>query len=132
VVKVEKFYYPNGKVQEHTVRHADDKSFTTKNYWPNGKLQAEASFEIKTKPNCTVNEAVRVGKAYKYAADGKLREQAHYDDIGRLDGAHILIDDQGRRTESVYAHDTLTARKIFSADGKLEAAEKYDNNGSKK
>lgn len=129
---MEKFYYPDGKVQEHTTRHADGKSYTTRNYWPNGKLQGKASFEIKTRPNCTVNEAVRVGKVYKYAADGSLQEEANYDDIGRLDGKQIHIDEQGKRAESVYDHGVLKAPKASSADGKPEADEKYDNNGSKK
>jgi len=129
---VEKYYYPDGKLQELTVRKPDGKAFTTKSYWPGGKLQGEASFEVKIKPDCTVSEATRVGKAYKYAADGSLLEEALYDDIGRLDGLQIQMDEQGKRTESLYSAGKLKAKKVFAANGRQELAEEYADDGSPK
>jgi len=127
--RVEKFYYPDGTLQEHSARRPDGKSFSTKNYWPNGKLQSEASFEVKTRPVCTLREAVRVGKAYRYAADGSLLEEARYDDLGRPDGVQIQVDEAGKRIESVYMHGKLMARKVFAANGRLER-EEANGNGS--
>ncbi len=117
---VEKFYDPNGNLREHSLRKGDGKSFTSRHYWPNGKLRSEASFEVKTKPACKVKEAVLVGKAFQYAEDGSLRKEESFDDLGRLDGLQIDVDEEGRRTESVYCHGRLTQKRLFAPDGKLQ------------
>jgi hypothetical protein len=72
------------------------------------------------------------GKAYWYAEDGSLSEEATFDENGNLDGARIQIDEKGQHTETVCRKGTLLGKTLFSSDGKLELAEEYYEDGSRK
>jgi antitoxin component YwqK of YwqJK toxin-antitoxin module len=124
----------NGKLKEHSVRNSNDTSVAVKGYWDNGQLQKQGSFAFKKRGSFgnSWTDTVQVGKAYWYAEDGSLSEEATFDEEGNLDGARIQIDEKGKRTETVYRQGTLLAKKLFSSDGKLELAEEYYEDGSRK
>jgi antitoxin component YwqK of YwqJK toxin-antitoxin module len=130
----EKIFYMNGKLKEHSVRNSNDTSVAVKGYWDNGQLQKQGSFAFKKRGSFgnSWTDTVPVGKAYWYAEDGSLSEEATFDEEGNLDGARIQIDEKGKRTETVYLKGTLLAKKLFSSDGKLELAEEYYEDGSRK
>lgn len=131
---VEKIYYMNGKLKEHSVRNPNGTSISTKGYWDNGRLKSDCVFAMKRRSSYgnTWTDTVPVGKALSYAEDGSLQEEANYDDEGNLDGARILVDEKGERTEAMYRKGTLVARKLFSAAGKLTSDEEYYEDGSRK
>lgn len=130
----EKCYYMNGKLKERSVRSPDGATISTVGYWDNGQLQSKGSFAFKRRGyyGSRWTDTVPVGKAYRYAENGSLSEESNYDDEGNLDGARILIDEKGRRTEARYRKGTLVAKKFFSSDGKLELSEEYHEDGSRK
>jgi hypothetical protein len=51
---------------------------------------------------------------------------------GKIEGARILIDEKGKRTEALYRKGTLVAKKLFPSDGKLELSDEYYEDGSRK
>lgn len=130
----EKCYYMNGKLKEHSVRNPDGATVSTKSYWDNGHLQSTGSFAFKRRGyyGSSWTDTVPVGKAYRYAENGLLLEESNFDEEGNLDGASILIDEKGKRTEAVYRKGILVSKKLFSSDGKLESAEEFYEDGSRK
>lgn len=128
---VEKKYYMNGKLQEHSVRNTDDTSISTKSYWDNGQLQSVGVYIAKRRSYYGNNwtDTVPVGKLHRYAEDGTLSEEANYDHEGNLEGNRILMNEKGKRIEAAYKKGTLVAKKIFTADGKLELEEQYYEDG---
>lgn len=131
---VEKSYYLNGKLKEHSTRQPDNTSVSKKGYWDNGQLQSEGVFAFKREGyyGSSWTDIVPVGKISNYAENGSLSEEAYYDKEGKLDGVSIFIDEKGKRTEAVYLKGILTAKKIFSPDNKLELEEEYYEDGSRK
>lgn len=130
----EKSYYMNGKLKEHSVRNPDGASISTQGYWDNGQLKSKGAFAFQRRGyfGSSWTDTVPIGKAYNYSENGSLIDESNFDGEGNLDGARILIDDKGKRTEALYRKGTLVAKKIFSPDGKLELNEEYYEDGSRK
>lgn len=130
----EKSYYMNGKLKEHSVRNPDGATISTKSYWDNGRLRSKGTLAFKKRAyyGSRWTDTVSVGKEYRYAENGSLTEESNHDEEGNLDGARILIDEKGKRTEAVYRKGTLVSKKLFSSDGKLESAEEFYEDGSRK
>jgi hypothetical protein len=92
-----------------------------------GQLKSKGSFAFQRRGyfGSSWTDTVPIGKAYKYSENGSLSEESNFDGEGNLDGARILIDEKGKRTEALYRKGTLVAKKLFSPDGKLELHEEY-------
>jgi antitoxin component YwqK of YwqJK toxin-antitoxin module len=127
----DKTYYLNGKLKVESTQNPDGKHASAKEYWDNGQLKSVGTL-ANTNRGYYGSSTVPVGKSYEYSETGALIEEANYDNQGNLDGDRIQIDEKGKRTESVYRKGTLSAKKIFSADGKLELKEEYYEDGSRK
>jgi hypothetical protein len=102
------WYFPSGSIESRAEWVRGKRMGVTRFYYPNGRLKDSSHF---------VNDSLH-GRVIRYYRNGTLKEVAHYTN-GQPSGYTVLFDSTGRRTE----------RHLYDKQGRLIAVRAHDPDG---